>query len=751
MVKKSVTLKIDGIDCSGCARNFEQKLLSSEGIFDARINLVYKKIYVDYDKDVTSEKVIKSKISSSGYSVEDILEQTTDEVRETKSFWSKIFKKKEFYTTLISGVMLGIGLLLEFVIMNELSSKIILILGTIIGGIFIIRKAFFSIINLSLDINVLMTIAAIAAIIIGETFEANSIVFLFSIAELAESLSVERAKGSIEQLIDIAPTDAIMLDESNQEIIVPAKEVKINSIIVVKAGERIPLDGVIVKGESYIDQAAITGESVPVLKTVDEEVYAGTINKDGILNVEVAKPYNEMFLKKIVSLVESSDQRAPIESFVNTFAKFYTPIMFIIAILTSFVPPLITGDPFIDWIYIALIVLVISCPCAVVLSTPITIVASITRSAKNGILIKGGTYIEELSKTKVFAFDKTGTLTIGHPKIEDIITTSNITESELLAISGSLEKNSTHPIARAIIDEMNAKNISSMEVQDFSTLAGKGVQGKIDGRYWLLGNPRLIAEKELEISGELATKLSIMQSERKTVVIVSSESKVLGLISISDQMKPHAKGMVSELKALKAEKIIMLTGDNSKTATQVSAELGIDQFEAELLPDQKMAVIEKLNNQYKHVAMIGDGINDAPALALAKVGIAMGSSGSDIALEAADVALMTDRLDALHYLISISKKAMRIIKQNITIAILVKIALFVLSYLGLISLWMAVLIGDMGVSLFVIFNSILRAKGRKMSHIDCDQDLCFEDEHEKKSITERRKKHLLSERKIKNN
>ncbi|HUU79458.1 MAG TPA: cation-translocating P-type ATPase [candidate division Zixibacteria bacterium] len=740
MTKKSIVLKIDGVDCSGCARNIEQKLLSSEGIVDARINLVYKRIFVDYDYENISENEIKNKIINSGYSIEE-LEKETDEIQKPKkSFKTSFFNKKEFYTTLLSGLMLGLGIILELIVKSEISSLIILILGTLVGGIFIFRKALFSIKDLNLDINVLMSIAAIAALIIGEAIEANSIVFLFSIAELAETFSVERAKGSIEQLINFAPTDAVLLIDE-EELIVPAKEVEVNSIIVVKPGERIPLDGVIIKGESYINQSPITGESVSVVKSINDEVFAGTFNEDGILKIKVTKPYDEMFLRKIVSLVESSDQRAPIESFVNTFAKYYTPIMFLIASLTLLIPPLITGDPFIEWVYISLIILVISCPCAVVLSTPITIIATLTRSARNGVLIKGGTYIEELSKTKVFVFDKTGTLTIGHPEIDSIHTNDEISEKELLTLSGSLEKNSTHPIARAIIERMNSEKISPLEVLEFKTVAGKGVQGKINGQIWLLGNPRLIIEKNLEISDKLASLLSVLQSERKTVVIISSEQKIFGLISVSDQMKPHAKGMVTELKALKANKIIMLTGDNSKTAAKVAQELGIDEYIAELLPDQKMEVIQKLNNKYTHVAMIGDGINDAPSLALANVGITMGTSGSDIALEAADVALMTDRLDDLHYLITASKKAMRIIKQNITIAILIKIILFVLSYFGLVSLWMAVLIGDMGVSLFVIFNAIFRAKGQKMSHTYCDQELCFEDFQHNKNMKKTDEKH----------
>ncbi|MFW9923777.1 MAG: heavy metal translocating P-type ATPase [Candidatus Thorarchaeota archaeon] len=659
MSKNTLALKIEGIDCSGCARNFERILLKENGILDARINIVYKKIYIDFDPIKISKEKIITIISQSGYSVEDTFNLSDESKSKTEtrkhSPLKSFFKKKEIYTTILSGIFLLIGVLLEIIFQFQLAARIILIFATIIGGIFIFRKAFFSIKKLNLDINVLMTVAAIAALIINESSEAASIVFLFSIAELAETFSVERAKGSIENLINYAPTEARVLLET-KEIIMPAEEVEVNSIILVKPGERIPLDGKVFSGESFVNQAPITGESQPVYRTSGEDIYAGSLNEDGILKIQVTKPYEEIFLKKIINLVESSDQRAPIERYVDTFAKYYTPIMFLIASLTLLIPPLITGDPFIEWVYVSLIILVISCPCAVVLSTPITIVAALNRAAKNGVLIKGGSYIESLSKTEVFVFDKTGTLTIGHPKVVDIITSPDISREQLIAISGSLESNSTHPIAKAIKEKMIEEKQLHLDVQNFKSIVGKGIQGKIEEINWQIGNPRLIIEDGLQISDELASNISILQAEGKTVIIVIREKIVVGLISVSDPVKPHAKGMVCELRSLKAKKIMMLSGDNSKTAAQVASQLGIDEFKAELLPDQKLAIIKELNEQYGHVAMIGDGINDAPSLASANVGIAMGVTGSDIALEAADVALMTDRLDSLHYLVSISKK-----------------------------------------------------------------------------------------------
>jgi Cd2+/Zn2+-exporting ATPase len=731
MSRKNLAVKIIGIDCSGCARNFEKKLLEEEGILDARINIAYKKLFIDYDSTLIQEDDLLALIKNSGYSIiseNDSLDEGRKGKKIAGGFLVKIFRRKEVYTTLASGILLIIGVLLEFLFEFDIASLIVYIFGTIIGGIFIFKKAFFSIKSLNLDINVLMTIAAIAALIIGEEVEATSIVVLFSIAELAESFSVERAKSSIEKLIDYAPSEAIVLVNEEEKIML-AEDVEVKSKILVKPGQRIPLDGEIISGHSYVNQAPITGESLPVSKVVGDEVFAGTLNEDGILIIKVTKPYEEMFLKKIIELVENSDQRAPIERFVDTFAKYYTPIMFLIASLTMAIPPLITGDPFIEWVYIALIVLVISCPCAVVLSTPITIVTALSRSARNGVLIKGGSYIEGLSKAKVFAFDKTGTLTVGQPKIDEIISDSTYSVEELLRIIGSLENNSSHPIARAIKEKMHENSIDSLEVTNFKSIAGIGIQGEINSKLWTVSSPRLIVERNLVISDSLASIISVKQSEMKTVVLISDKEIVHGIITISDQMKPHAKGLVCALKDLKIQNIVMLTGDNGKTAAQVAKELGIDEYRAELLPDQKMEYIEKMKADLGSVVMLGDGINDAPSLALANVGIAMGASGSDIALDTANVALMTDRLDAIHYLVTISRKSMRIIKENITIAIVIKVVLFVLSYFSLISLWMAVLIGDMGVSLFVIFNALLRARGKKMNHLKCDQDLCVLDEN----------------------
>jgi Cd2+/Zn2+-exporting ATPase len=720
----SLVVTIEGIDCAGCAKSFANSLITQDGIVDARYNIAYKKLYVDFNSEEISEEEIIDYIKFSGYSIVMEDDSVTNSLPKRKSFWQSLISKNEFYTTLISIVLFGIGLLLEFGFnLKWWIPYIVFIVATIVGGVFIFKKALYSLRKFNLDINILMSVAAIAALIIGEAIEATSIVVLFSIAELAESLSVEQAKSSIERLIDYAPSDAIVI-KNNKEIILPAKKVEINSIIRIKPGERIPLDGIIIDGQSYINEAPITGESMPVLKKIDDDVYAGTLVEDGSLDVKVTKPYEEMFLKKIVALVENSDSRAPIESFVDTFAKYYTPIMFLVAILTTFIPPLITGDPYLDWVYIALIILVISCPCAVVLSTPITIIAALNRAAKNGVLIKGGVYIETISKIKVIAFDKTGTLTLGKPQIDDIISNGNFSKIELLKLCGSLEAKSNHPIAKALHQKIVEEDLNLYNVDNFKTITGKGIEGVINGTQWIVGNPRLLIDREISISNDLATSLSQLQYNRKTVIAIANSEEVVGLISISDSLKPHAKGIICELKALDIEKTIMLTGDNSKTAATIAEELGIDEYRAELLPNQKMDMIDKLRDEYGKIVMIGDGINDAPALAAADVGIAMGVSGSDIALETADIALMTDRLDSMHYLVTLSRRSMNIIIQNIVFAILIKIVLFVLSYMGFVQLWMAVLIGDMGVSLLVIFNAILRAKGKTMTHLFCDATLC---------------------------
>ncbi|NHK30808.1 MAG: cation-translocating P-type ATPase [Asgard group archaeon] len=729
MTLSEINYKIIGLDCASCGRNLENKLIALKGISDVRVNIAYKKIYLKFTDDITEKEIIQH-IEKSGYSVYHEIE--SDVRSKSENIIRLLFKRKEIYTLIVSILFFITGILLEFLSDFEIVSLIMLIISSVVGGVFIFRKAFYSLRNLNLDINFLMSLAAISAIVIdivtdgNEAIEAASIVILFSIAELIESLTIERSKHSIEQLISFAPIEATVLTK-NGEVIVPAKEVKIGQKIIVKAGDRIPLDGVIRKGEASINQAAITGESMPVLKTIKDEVYGGTLCENGTLIIEVTKTYDKIFIRKIVELVESSDQRAPIERFVDVFAKYYTPIMLLISIITLILPPLITGDSFSEWGYIALVIIVISCPCAVVLSTPITIVSAINKSAKNGVLIKGGTFIESLSKTKVFAFDKTGTLTMGHPEVIDVITTDGFSEKKLLEISGSLESESKHPIAKAIIEEMHKRDIQLLSVNNLSTIVGIGIEGTINGKKWLVGSYRLVSDFDLTIDDTLTSNLAILQSEQKTVVIVSDRKSVLGIITVRDQLKPHAEGFVRELKQLQIKKTIMLTGDTSKTAAVIADELGLDEYYADLLPDQKMKLLDQLEEEHGSIAMLGDGINDAPALAHASVGIALGASGSDIAIESADIALMTDSFESLHYLISISRKAMRIIIQNIVIAILIKIVLFVLAYFGLITLWMAVLIGDMGVSLFVIFNAVLRVKGKKMTHEYCKDDACVID------------------------
>ncbi|NHJ84939.1 MAG: cation-translocating P-type ATPase [Asgard group archaeon] len=726
----TISFSIPDLDCAGCAKTLEEKITKEEGIVEAHINYVFKRINVKYESQNTTAESIEQSIKKLGYqaiiefedSDDQLLLKSSNKNKRRKAFIKSLFKKWDFYTTLIAGVLITIGILLEFAFVLALPARILFIIATLVGGAPVFKKAFYSIKSLNIDINILMTISAIAAIIIDESIEAASLMFLFSIAELAETISIQSTKNSIESLIDYAPKDALVVNKGSEKIL-PVKDIVIGSIIKVKPGDRIPLDGKITSGESYINQAPITGESMPVIKTKGDEVFAGTLCEDGVLEIRVSKKFDDIFLRKIIELVESSDQRAPIERYIDTFAKYYTPIMFLIALLTLLIPQFFIYD-FQYWLKISLVILVISCPCAVVLSTPITIIAALSRAARNGVLIKGGKYLEVISKTNVYAFDKTGTLTIGQPSVVDIISDGSISEKELLQISGSLEKNSKHPIARAINHKMHVNKLKSLEVSDFKSIAGKGIEGLINGEKWTLGNVRLINDLSLEVNEPLNVEIAFLESELKTLIIVAKQQKVVGLISVFDEIKPHTKGLVRELKDLGIEKTIMLTGDNSKIASVIARDLDIDEYYAELLPDQKLELLKQLSDKYQNVAMIGDGINDSPALSYADVGIAMGASGSDIAIESANVALMTDQIDTLHYLITLSRKAMRIIRENIILAIAVKMALFVLSFFGFITLWMAVLIGDMGISLFVIFNAIIRAKGKKMTHKYCEDDKC---------------------------
>ena len=584
-------------------------------------------------------------------------------------------------------------------------------LAVIFGAWLVAPKAWSAARRISPDMNLLMIVAVAGAIGLGEFFEAATVAFFFALSLTLESWSVGRARNAVSALLDLAPPTARVIREDGSEVDVPAAQVAIGDRFVVRGGDRIPLDGIVTEGHGEVDQAPITGESALIPKESGDDVYAGTINGDGTLTVKATKAAGDTVLSKIIRMVgDAHSRRAQVEQWVTKFARIYTPIVMILAVLIAVTPPLLFGDAWNYWFYNALVLLVIACPCALVISTPVSIVASLAASARNGVLIKGGAYVEAPSRLMALAMDKTGTITMGEPEVAGLHPLGDTTESDLLSAAVALEARSSHPLARAILARGERDGIKQSAASDTKTIPGRGVEGSWEGQSIWLGSDRFATEKGL---GDAIPRdlLEEIEGAGSTLVAVGSGDRLLGLIELRDRIRPDAKGVVARLHAQGVQKIIMLTGDNERTARAVAAEVGIDEVRAELLPEDKVTAIEELVAKYDVVAMIGDGVNDAPAMARAHFAIAMGAVGSDAAIETADIALMTDDIAKVPWLIGHSRRTMNIIRQNICIALATKTLFVGLTAFGMATMWGAIA-ADVGVSLLVVANALrlLQAK-----------------------------------------
>jgi Cd2+/Zn2+-exporting ATPase len=625
---------------------------------------------------------------------------------ESRSLW----RRREAIFTGISGALLALGLVLSLLTLDPTLlvlfgrtfalSTVLYLASVLFGAYHFARKGLYALKTLSLGINFLMSLAILGAIVIEEYVEAASLAFLFSLAELLEEFSVERARRSLRELIKLAPREA-RVRRNGEELLCPIEEIAVGEVCIVKPGERIALDGQVLSGSSFVNQAPITGESVPVEKRPGDEVFAGTINYDGYLEITVTKRAKDTTLARIIHLVEEAEaQKAPSERFVDRFARYYTPGVVLVALLVATVPAIFFGAAFSEWFSRALALLVIACPCALLISTPVSIISAITSAARHGVLIKGGVYLEELGQIQTIVFDKTGTLTTGQLTVTDIIPTDSISPTEVLRIAAALERKSQHPIAQAIVRayEERAAGEPLPDAQEFTSLTGQGVQAKLDGTLYRVGRLQLFNADGLALA-----------SQAKTVIGVGTPDRLLGLIALADSIRPQAHQTVQRLKDLGIE-VVMVTGDNEAAARAVAQHVGITHYHAGVFPDQKVHEIEHLRSEYGRVAMVGDGVNDAPALAAASVGIAMGAVGSDAALETAHVALMGDDLSKLPYLIELSRRTRRVIQQNIFFSILTKLTLGLGVFPGYVTLVLAVLVGDMGASLAVTGNALRLAR-----------------------------------------
>lgn len=693
------TYDVVGMDCGSCAKSIENHLNTIPAVNSASVNFSTGKMKVDHENAVDD---IVSEVSKLGYKAS--LITRNNKPSETK-------KNKEGYGFIIlSGILIAVGFIGSYSGFPPLLSILLYAAAIVINGYKPVKSAYFSIKSRSLDMNVLMSAAAIGAALIGEWFEGATVVWLFALGTALQNRSIEQTRRSISNLMELAPTEAWVKD--GKELVKrPVEAISIGTIAIIKPGERIPLDGEVIQGETSINQAPVTGESIPVDKQTGDTVYAGTINESGSIEIKVTKLVEDTTLSQIIHLVEEAqEQKAPAQAFIDKFAGIYTPIVFALAIAIIIIPPLLGFGTWGEWTYKGLALLIVACPCALVISTPVAIVSAIGNAAKSGVLIKGGTFLEKAGAINAIAFDKTGTLTEGKPKVSEIEALT-ISENELISLAFALEDYSTHPIAKTIVNYAKDKGISSKQGALFKNITGKGVQATIDDEVYYAGNLKLFEQMDVPL-GNVKTKIDAIQNQGKTVVIIGTGKKIMGIITVADTVRTTTVKALNKLQQVGVKQLAMLTGDNKGTAKVISNETKINRYFAELMPEDKVNAIKQLQNEDQKVAMVGDGINDAPALATADLGIAMGGAGTDTAMETADIVLMADNLEKLPHTIKLSRKALAIIKQNIWFSIIIKLAALVLIFPGMLTLWMAVL-SDTGAAIIVILNALrlLKVKG----------------------------------------
>ncbi|MEL4023805.1 heavy metal translocating P-type ATPase [Lysinibacillus endophyticus] len=697
--KKQKVYRVEGFSCANCAGKFERNVKQLPGVQDAKVNFGASKI------SVIGETTIQELEKAGAFEGLKVMLDKPTAVIEPKTEKVPFYKKHQ--VLIFSALLIVLGYLSSYLNGEKNVITILLFLSAIvIGGYSLFKVGLKNLIQLDFDMKTLMTVAIIGAAIIGEWAEGAVVVILFAISEALERYSMDQARQSIRSLMDIAPKEALVR-RHGQEMLVPVEDVAIGDIMIVKPGQKIAMDGIVTNGNSIVNQAAITGESVPVVKTVNDEVFAGTLNEEGLLEVRITKLVEDTTISKIIELVEEAQaERAPSQAFVDKFAKYYTPIIMVIAVLVAIVPPLVYAGDWGEWIYQGLSVLVVGCPCALVISTPISIVSAIGNAAKKGVLIKGGVYLEEMGNVRAIAFDKTGTITKGIPVVTEFEVLNGENEEQILSFIAALEYRSGHPLASAIIKNAEDKQTSYLDinVEDYTSITGKGVKGSIDGITYYVGSPHLFNEITL-VESEISQRIDTLQNQGETVMLFGNKQKVLAIIAVADEVRESSRNVINSLHELGIKKTVMLTGDNTATAKAISRAIGISEIKAELMPEDKLNYIKLLRSEYGKVVMVGDGVNDAPALAASTVGIAMGGAGTDTALETADVALMADDLSKLPFTIKLSRKALRIIKSNITFSLGIKLLALLLVVPGWLTLWIAIF-ADIGATLIVSLNSM---------------------------------------------
>lgn len=712
-----VVFRIHGMDCADEIAALKREVGPLVGEDKLAFDLLNGRMSIDMAPDAGLEARIEKAVVRAGLRAEPWTEGGSSEAAQAE----ERRKRVQSWLTMASGALtalgfavhawLGGGVIAAFEAgehalgSTPLASMALYTLAVLSAARYVAPKAWLSAKRLRPDMNLLMMVAVVGAIGIGAWFEAATVSFFFALALALEAWSLGRARRAVAALMELAPATARVRLENGSEREIPAAEVRVGAHIIIRPGDKVPLDGRVAAGESEVNQAPITGESVPVFKAAGDEIFAGTINGEGALDVVTTKAANDTTLAQIIRMVGSAQsRRAPSEQWVEKFARVYTPVVMALAIAIFLIPPLLLGGAWDVWFYRALVLLVIACPCALVISTPVTIVAALAGAAKQGVLVKGGTHLETPAHLKAIAMDKTGTLTEGRPQVVEIVPFGGRSEIDLLGLAAALEARSGHPIARAIMAKVAELKIVAEPAEAVQAIVGRGVTGRVGGREAWLGSRRYLEERGITSDGVLQ-RADALSSAGRTIVAVGDEQGVWGLIAVADAVRPEAKDIVTALHRAGIKHVVMLTGDNRATAEAIAKQTGIDEVRAELLPGDKVAAVEDLVRRYGSVAMVGDGVNDAPAMGRANLGIAMGAMGSDAAIETADVALMSDDLSKLPWLVRHSRATLAIIRQNVAFSIAVKLLFTVLTVVGLASLWGAIA-ADVGASLLVVLNGL---------------------------------------------
>lgn len=693
----TAVIRLQGLDCADCAAKLEKRVRLIPGVQEARVNFATARLDLMHQGQVNQ---VLEVISQMGYQG-----RAEGEVNQGEEQRLPLWQRNKYaFSALLSGVFLLAAIMVQLISRQGLPAQVLYLLAILLGGCLPARAGLAMLLSArELDMNMLMVIAAAGAVAIGQLEEGAVVVFLFALGNALQGYTFDKTRNSIRALMGLAPQQALVRREE-EEIMLPVRDVVIGDTVIVRPGEKIPMDGQVVAGQSTVNQAPITGESIPVSKEAGDKVFAGTLNQRGALEVQVSARAEDNTVARIVRMVEEAQAgKAPSQQFVDRFARYYTPAVIGAAFLVALLPPLLLGQPFHKWIYEALAMLLVACPCALVISTPVSIVSAIGTAARYGVLIKGGAHLEEAGDLSVVAFDKTGTLTRGEPAVTDIIPWQGSRE-EVLALAAAIESRSEHPLGQALLEAARSEQIPIAPVEDFQSVIGQGARGRVAGREYLIGSPRFIKSSGINLE-PVAEKLSQLQGEGKTIMLLADGEQVVALLAVADLLREESRAAVAGLKNNGIDRVVMLTGDNQETARAIAGQAGVDEFRSELLPENKVEAVKQLLQQYGKVAMVGDGVNDAPALAVSTVGIAMGSAGTDAALETADIALMSDDLSRLAYTIALSRKTLRIIKQNVAFSLIIKAAILLLVIPGWLTLWLAV-VGDMGTSLLVTLNGL---------------------------------------------